>query len=243
MSHHKFPMFMHSMHIASRFFAGVTFLLTAVVNTLFSMALIQMLLILLMLLSYQDGSKRVFRALLLLRWLVFPIILLHALFTPGALIISGLAWPVSVEGIESGLWFSFHLVVIFYAAMLFSKLLTQKEWIDIILKMPLIGCRVLPYAMLLDRCWSRIRKMLSDEFSYWRKEKKGVQYLFLRLSLMPSEALKVNRQIANEVWNNWDQSLKGMVAENHASAVSSLATLLAVSAALLMWFVTIYGVI
>jgi len=237
----KFPTFMHSMHTASRLFVGATFLMTAVLNNLFTVALIQLLLFMLILLRYQDGSRRAIRALLLLRWLVVPIILLHALFTPGALIISGMAWPISVEGIESGLWFSFHLVVVFFAAMLFSILLTQKEWIDTSLKVPLIGHRVLPYAMLLDKCWSRIRKMLGDEFSSWRKEQKGLRHLVLRLSIMPSEALKVTHEIANEVWNNWDEYLKGIVAEKHALVVSSVSTLLAVSAALLMWFVTIYG--
>lgn len=229
------------MHIASRLLVGVTFLLTAVLNNLFAIALIQLFLIILILQRYQDGSSRALRALLLLRWLVVPIILLHTLFTPGAMIVSGMAWPISVEGIQSGLWLSFHLVVIFFSAMLFSMLLTHREWIVTALKVPWIGHQLLPYAILLDRCWNRIREMMSAAFSQWREDHKGVQYLVLCLAGLPSEALKVSRQTANEVWSNWDQSVNEIMTEKHAIPVSLIATLLALLSALLIGLVTIYG--
>ncbi len=232
---------MQSMHIASRLFAGVTFLLTAVLNNQLDFALMQLFLIVLALLLYRDGSKRILRALLLLRWLVIPIILLHALFTPGALIVSGLIWPISVEGIQSGLWFSFHLVVIFFAAMFFSIVLTRKEWIEAILKLPMAGHRILPYAMLLDQCWRQVQLMLSAEFSGYRNGRKGLRHLIWRLGSLPSGALKASREVAREVSVNWDQSVEGIVAGRPALAVSSGATVLALSSALLMWLAVIYG--
>lgn len=229
------------MHIASRLFVGATFLLTAVLNHSIAIALLQLTLFVLVMLNYENGRKRIFRAISLLRWLVLPIILLHALFTPGALILSGMAWPVSIEGLQSGVWFSLHLIVIFFAAMLFSQLLTQREWINGSLKIPRIGHAMVPYALLINRCWQRIRLMLGDVHSVWRKEDRRLRTFFIHLGTMPVQAMRISHEVAIEIWYDWDQQVIDLVDKKDHQHVSAIATLLALITGLLMWFGTFFG--
>lgn len=181
------------------------------------------------------------RALSLLRWLVLPIILLHAFFTPGALILSGMAWPVSIEGLQSGLWFSLHLIVIFFAAMLFSRLLTQKEWINGSLKIPRMGHSMVPYALLMNLCWQQIRLMLGDVYSVWRKEDRRLSTLFVHLGDMPVQAMSVSHEVAINIWHDWDQQVIDLMDKRDHQHVSAIATLLALITGLLMWFGTFFG--
>jgi len=229
------------MHIASRLFVGATFLLAAVVNHTTAVALFQLILSLFVLLQFESGRQRIIRALSLLRWLVIPIILLHALFTPGALVMAGMAWPVSVEGLQAGFWFSLHLIVIFFAAMLFSLLLTQSEWINSSLKTPLIGHALVPYTLLMNRCWNHIRSMLSDEYAVWRKEKQGLRMLLLHLSIMPVRALTQSREVASDIWNDWDRQVMALMEQENGPAVSVVTTVYALSLALLIWYITLIG--
>lgn len=242
-SNHQFPSLIVSMHTASRLFIGITFLLTAVLNRSVVLALLQLSLFILVLLIYADGWRRILRAMTLLRWLLLPIILLHALFTPGALIIAGMAWPVSVEGLQAGFWFSLHLLVIFFAAMLFSQLLTRREWISVVLKTPLLGRAILPYALLMNRCWQRIRLMLSDEYEIWRSEKRGLRSLLLHLGAMPVHALRMSREVASDIWRDWDQQVMKLTDAEGKQHVSVVATVSALSIAMLMWSVMLVGAI
>jgi len=237
----EIPSLIASTHIASRLCVGATLLLTAVVNHTIAVALFQLILSLFVLQHYKEGRQRILRALALLRWLVIPIIILHALFTPGALIMAGMAWPVSVEGLQAGFWFSLHLVVIFFAAMLFSQLLTQSEWVNSSLKFPLIGQALLPYHLLMNRCWQRIRSMLGDEYAVWRKEKHRVRTLLPHLSGMPVRTLTLSREIAGEIWNDWDQQVIELMEEKSRPNISIMRTLAALSLVLLMWVITFYG--
>ena len=229
------------MHIASRLSVGATLLLTTVINHTIAVALFQLIFSLSVLAQYKDGRERILRALALLRWLVIPIILLHALFTPGALIMAGMAWPVSVEGLQAGGWFSLHLIVIFFAAMLFSQLLTQREWVNSALKFPMIGEALLPYHLLMSRCWHRIRSMLGDEYVAWQQERQGVRTLLPHLSGMPVRALTQSRKVAGEIWNDWDQQVLELLQEKGRPTISIMATVSALFLAILMWSITLYG--
>lgn len=150
--------FFSNMHIGSRLFAGISFLITAALNNEVTLALIQLVLFILVLINLKQGYAALKKSANLLRWFIIPIILLHAFFTPGELIISGMPIPVSIEGLQTGLWFAFNLTVIFYSAIVFSRLLTNREWIRVILKLPMIGLKVLPYALLMDSGWGRIKQ-------------------------------------------------------------------------------------
>ncbi|MDQ6979633.1 MAG: hypothetical protein Q9M09_05550 [Mariprofundaceae bacterium] len=76
-----------------------------------------------LLLTYADGSTLfLLQAWRLLRWLLLPILLLHPLFTPGELLITG--WPFTREGWVQGSWLTLHLTSLYLAAMLLNRLLS-----------------------------------------------------------------------------------------------------------------------
>ena len=154
---------------------------------------------------------------------------------------AGMAWPVSVEGLQAGFWFSLHLTVIFFAAILFSQLLTQREWIKGSLKVPLMGQALLPFALLMNRSRQRIRSILGDKYSLWRKEKLGLRNLLVHLGAMPVHAMGASREIAGDIWSDWDQQVMELIGEKERQHVSVVASVSALCVALLMWFSTLFG--
>ncbi|MDX8403725.1 MAG: hypothetical protein R8K54_04880 [Mariprofundaceae bacterium] len=229
------------MHIGSRLFAGISFLMTAALNNTVTVALIQLTLFILILINLEQGYFTLQKSAKLLRWLIIPIVLLHALFTPGELIITGMAIPVSIEGLKSGLWFAFHLTVIFFSAIVFSRLLTNREWIRSVLKLPFIGVKVLPYALLLERGWSRIKTMLQDEYAAWKEHEKGMRSFALHLASLPVKALKQSSVHADELWNNWDHDVSDILAEDSIGKVSVFSTITALTSGVFLWYACLSG--
>jgi len=90
----------------------------------------------------------VMRAARLLLWLVIPVLLLHLIFTPGALIWPGSFFPLSREGLHEGLWLGLRLCALFYAAMLLSRSLSREEWSYYCLALPYPGVAIFPYVRL-----------------------------------------------------------------------------------------------
>lgn len=231
------------MHIGSRIFAGSSFLITAALNSEVTVAVFQFSLCLLILINLEQGYSTLKNSVKLLRWLIIPIILLHAIFTPGELIISGMPIPVSIEGLQTGAWFAFHLAVIFFSAVVFSRLLSKREWIRSILKLPFAGPKLLPYALLMEAGWSRIKEMLQNEFREWQKHKNGIRSFALHLALLPTKALKQSRIHAGEVWSDWDHHVLSLMTDDSTSKVSAISTITALTSGVLIWYITISGVV
>ncbi len=227
------------MHIALRILIGLTFLFTAVINNAMTVALLQLLLFVFILMNLEKGFYTFQKSVGLLRWLVIPIIFLHAFFTPGELILSGM--PVSIEGLQTGFWFALHLSVIFFSAILLSRLLADKEWIRVTLKLPVLGMKMFPYILLMHASWERIKIMLKDEYSDWRGHEKGMQSFVMHLALMPVKILKESHVYANDVWNNWDHYASVIVAEEAVRKVSGVVMFTATIGALVLWFIYLSG--
>ncbi|MDX8402126.1 MAG: hypothetical protein R8K47_05790 [Mariprofundaceae bacterium] len=68
------------------------------------------------------------RAWRMLRWLVWPILGLHAWLTPGARLWPEIAWSPTREGLLEGLHLSIHLAALFLSAMLLVRLPGAGFW-------------------------------------------------------------------------------------------------------------------
>jgi len=107
----------------------------------------------------------VMRAARLLLWLVIPVIILHLMFTPGALIWPGSFVPFSYEGLHEGLWLGLRLCAIFYAAMLLSRSLNREEWSFYCLTIPWPGTALLPYLHLSQPMREMVSRALAQSRS------------------------------------------------------------------------------
>jgi hypothetical protein len=224
------------MHIVSRLFAGVSLLLTAAINSSVAITLLQLLISSLILINLEQGYDALKKSAVLLRWFIIPTVLLHAFFTPGELVVSGMPVPITVEGLQTGLWFALHLTVIFFSAVVFSRLLTNREWIRSVLRLPFMGAKMVPYVLLMEAGWSRTKIMLQDEYSAWRKHENGMRNFIMHLAYLPVKSLRQSHQHANEVWSNWDSSILAILSDESGRNVSVTATMTAVAGGLLMWY-------
>jgi len=152
-----------------------------------------------------------------------------------------MAVPVSIEGLQSGLWFSLHLTVIFFAAIVFSRLLTNGEWMRVILNIPLAGEKILPYAVLMERGRGGMQTMLHDELSEWRRHGTDLRHLVIHLVVLPAKALNQCREHAHEVWNNWERYSSAIMNDEPGRSISMFATMVALAAGAFMWWLFLSG--
>jgi len=97
-----------------------------------------------------DGNWRTsLRLLRLLRWFVIPILLLHILFTPGQLLWPGGPIAVSREGLMMGIRLSIHLASMYVMAMMMFRLISQAEWLHLLMRLPCFGERMMIQALMM----------------------------------------------------------------------------------------------
>ena len=228
--------FLNSTYAVSRLFTGSVLLVAVTLTHSLPMLLLQLSFLILIHALLNQGGKRLGRAFTLLRWLLIPIIFLHLLFTPGELLIAGMAWPISVEGLQSGLWYALHLAAIFFAAMLLSILLSREEWVALFISMPFFGARLLPYVILMERCLTHTQGMVETAFSSWRSGSRGFRSFIACLTALPVEAYAESLQLARQAWESWDQQLERLVAaeKDHQYKLPSSLTV-AVCGLLILW--------
>ncbi len=232
-----------SMHLISRLILGMTLLLTAAFNDSVYMTLFLLLISLLLLNMMQSGARLLRESCRLLSWLVIPIVVLHAFFTPGELLLTGMSFPVSVEGIQLGSWFAFHLVVMFLAALTFSRLLGRDEWIYIMLRIPALGERVVPYVLLLEAGLNRSRQITRREQESWRASGGRVRQLPVHITVALTDMLSDSRKDAGELWHCWDQRVASVsIVGLSDNGVRLKATTVAVLTTVIIWSLFLAGV-
>jgi len=226
----------------SRVFLGITLLLTAALNSLFYIAVIQLSVSISLLIIITSGGEVFRKSSLLLGWLVIPILILHALFTPGELLVKQAAVSVSVEGLQLGGWFAFHLIVIFFTALVFSRLLNREEWINLILRMPQWGERAIPYLLLLETGLKKNRNVVKQECDNWCSSGKKLSRLPIHITTALTETLNENKKDAYELWQNWDHRVASITEDsNSAMQIEPIPTAVAVIATIVVWVIYLTG--
>jgi len=226
----------------SRVVLGLSLLLTAALNNLFYIAVIQLLISVSLLIVMTSGGRLLKESIRLLSWLVIPILLLHALFTPGELLIKGMAIPVSVEGIQLGGWFAFHLIAIFLSALVFSRLLSKDEWISFMLQIPGWGERLVPYALLLESGLKKNGEIVRQEYSNWQSCGKKLRQLPIHITTALTDTLNESGKDASELWHDWDRRVLSVSdGSQPVKQARPVATTAAVIAAVFVWVIYLAG--
>ncbi len=169
-------------------FWGISILLL-----LFSIALISVL----------DGhALTTIRLLRLLRWFLVPIILLHALFTPGQIL-----WPdffivISREGLLQGLKLSLHISALFFVAMLMFRLLKRAEWLSYLLALPYVGKRLVTYVWMVS-CMKMNSSLLLGDLRWQFRLRKDVKRFPLLLMSAFRQSLNDASEYACSLWLRW----------------------------------------
>jgi hypothetical protein len=149
MQHITIPNIITGSHPAARFLAGGSLLFAAILCHSLLLSVSYLMLSVCLIFLIEGGWLTIIRLLGLLRWFIIPIILLHALLSPGELIMPGVPVPVTWEGVNQGIWLSLHLSTIFAAALLFSRLLLRSEWMRGILLLPFAGKKTIVFQMMM----------------------------------------------------------------------------------------------
>lgn len=155
------------------------------------------------------GCRTVIRLLRLLRWFVVPIFLLHALLSPGELVLPGSPVPLTWEGMSQGLWLGIHFCAIFIVAMLMFRLLLRSEWLYGLLSMPLVGKRSLVYLLMIAAMRKNIVEQLSHMKQQWklRPDWRSAAGFVLASFRM---ALAAGKEQAWMLWLRWPEYKAGM---------------------------------
>ncbi len=230
-----------SADVFSRLFVGITLLLTSILNQESTVAMVQLTITLCLIIVQFQGVKLLRRAMKLLIWLFVPILLLHALFTPGELIVSGMLLPVSFEGLKMAGWLALHLAAIFFSALLLFRLLTQKEWMRLVTRIPMLGHKFMAYTALLETGWVSTKEMIIQEKEAWKSDKQRLRGFFFRMAKLPARRFHSSRDDASELWNNWEQRMALMHSSDGDMRRSVVATLAMICSGLLLWGLYVSG--
>lgn len=198
------PLLLHSGHPAARLLAGCALLIVALTSTSAWVEVGLIVLALLLIRAVEADWRNIRRLFSLLRWFVIPIFLLHALFSPGQLMLPGTALPFTWEGASEGLWLSLRFVAIFVAAMLLFRLLHRAEWLRGLLYIPLIGQNAIAYLLMLTAMRRSIGDQLGQMRQLWRMRPDWRRAALFLLAVFRG-ALATGRQQAWALWLRWPE--------------------------------------
>ena len=146
------------------------------------------------------------KSLRLLMWLFIPIMLFHGLFTPGRLIQQPMYIPLSIEGLERGLYLSAHITLIFFCALLVFRVFTTQEWVYLINKLPKSE-PLKTYLVLLAALKDEVTNVLKQEKKQWSEQGKLWSNLpQLLVDSIQKVFLSAKREAKN-LWKNWDNRM------------------------------------
>jgi len=152
----------HASNVAARLCLGSGLLFLSVMTQSILFCFILSMFCMTMIRFLDVGWLTVLRLLKLMQWFVLPILLLHALLSPGQLLMPDTWLPVTKEGLRQGVMLSLHLSAVFFAAMLMFRLLKRVEWLRLIVSIPKIGQRLLVYVWLMHSMQMSVRSILAD---------------------------------------------------------------------------------
>ncbi len=138
----------------------------------------------------------------LLVWFIVPILILHALFSPGQLLLPGTGIPVTEEGLHLGLVLSARLAAMFTAAMLMFRMLSQAEWLRVIVAVPLIGKRLLPFVWMIRPMQRQVGfrlRLIQRQYGLRRHWRMLPQVLLSACA----QALATATPVSRTLWLRW----------------------------------------
>ncbi|TLS67649.1 hypothetical protein FE236_12655 [Mariprofundus erugo] len=154
-----------------------------------------------------DGSwLAIHRLVRMLGWFVIPILLLHALLSPGQLIFPGTGFPVTREGLWHGGLLSSRLAAIFIMALVWFRLCSHSEWLGMIASVPLFGRKLLPYLLMMRPLHAEIRMRLQLIHRQYRLRRRWRDVPDLLLSAC-QHALSTAAPVARVLWLRWPESI------------------------------------
>ncbi len=154
------------------------------------------------LVRWRDGTwMPVRRALRVLAWLAAPVVMLHALFSPGMLIWPG--WPFSLDGLQQGSYLAMRLALLFLAGMACSRMLNAMEWQACLLRMPCLGPALYPWLRLLGPMRARTEEIVRRHVRTGRGS--GIRCWPRMVAGMVAEALAASRDEGRRLWEAWHE--------------------------------------
>ncbi|MDQ6975505.1 MAG: hypothetical protein Q9M22_02945 [Mariprofundaceae bacterium] len=155
-----------------------------------------------LLLCYTDaGASVLWQAWRLLRWLLLPIVVLHAVFTPGAFLMPG--WPFTYEGLSRGSWLALHLAALYLSAMLFSRLLS----LHVLMRLAAFNAhtkRLMPiYIRLFPAIMRGIQGAIKQHAQQWREQGSKIRQLPTVLHQLVVTMEQLSYVAASQVARNW----------------------------------------
>lgn len=186
---------------AARLFVGIACLGAGLGSASMAHALVLLGSVLVLLLAMGTPVVVVMRALKVLAFLILPILVLHMWLTPGRILVSlGRFGDISAEGLERGGWLSLHLALMYFSAMLFSRLISLQEWMA--LTSACGGRRLQPYLLLLSPLARQVRWRTQGLARQWRK--RGTwRELAPTLAAVLRQCMSVSRMQADALWLRW----------------------------------------
>lgn len=206
----------------SRLVFGAGFLASVIYNQQPFLAFVQLMMAVL-LLRWVDGNFRLFRrAAKLLLWITLPMIIIHALFSPGRLIEAG-GVPLSVDGALYGAHLALHFITVFIAALLLYRVMTAGEWLRFVTRLPWFGGRLLPYIVLMQPLRNETMAIIRRYRMRWARGERDMNRLGLMLLLIIRRVLRCGSGQAAHLWHNWDAEMARVLKQIEHEAGSSLA--------------------
>jgi len=156
------------------------------------------------LLRLRTGSWLViFQTYHLLRWILFPMVLLHLIFTPGEVLFHH---GPSYEGVYAAVWYALHLSVIFLSGLLLSRSLTLKEWLVLFGYMPWVGKKLHVLLQLMWPMYLDFKQRLMLFRMQWQLKRQWRYFPTALLAVM-IHVLAHGRVHAQQVWLRWDGAI------------------------------------
>jgi len=219
------PAYLFHCHPIARFLAGAGLISMAISSRNILYALFLSMLSV-SLIRFIDGNWRTtFRLSQLLGWFVIPILLLHALFSPGQLLFPGTGIPVTEEGLHHGMLLSARLAAMFTAAILMFRLLSQAEWLSAIVSVPALGKRLLPFIWMIRPMHQEVRyrlHLIRYQYNLRRHWRMLPQVLLSACSQALSAAMPVSRLL----WLRWPAQMEMHAGHTNSDASARLFSLL-----------------
>jgi hypothetical protein len=209
MQHMAIPNIIIGSHPAARFLAGCSLLIAAIICHSLWLSFSYLILSVCLIFLIEGGWLTIIRMLKLLRWFIIPIILLHALLSPGELIMPGVPVPVTWEGVNQGFWLSLHLSTIFAAALLLSRVLKRSEWMRGVLHLPFVSKKIIVFQMMMVAMKTNITEQLRHLKCQWKLRSDWRMAAVFLLAAFRM-ALAAGREQARMLWLRWPATGNGM---------------------------------
>jgi len=177
-----------------------------------------------------------------LRWILLPTFVLHAAFTPGALLApEWLPW-LTREGIQWGWTLCWHWVAIFMWAMGAGRLLPLAVCLQGLTHTPRLHAQLEPYLRLFPAMNIKVRVLIRRHYRQWQTSSHKIQNLPQQLATLLHHILNHADRHAIYIWQHWDEVSHTSQVIQPASTPTRLGFLLCVATSFdVLAFSRLYG--